>query len=149
MITLPKKYSIKWILIIVALFLLTFVSMFLGTTILTLSASLENIGGFAILSLAVALAIGIGGLIGAKSYFKIALTSNIIGIIYMIVISVFKTAEGWSDLVSIISYLLILSIGIILGVFVQLFLILINLYNKKRKKSKTVLRLKIEKMDLP
>lgn len=135
MITLPKKYSIKWILIIVALFILTFVSMFLGTTILALSASLENIGGFAILSLTVSLAIGIGGLIGAKSYFKVALTANIIGIIYMLAISALNTAEGWSDLVSIISYLFILSIGIILGMLYQLILILMNLY-KKRKNEK-------------
>ncbi len=135
MITLPKKYSIKWLLIILALFLLTFISMFLVTTILTLSASLDNIGGFAILSLAVSLAIGIGGLIGAKSYFKIALTANIIGIIYMLAISIFKTAEGWSDLVSIISYLFILTIGIVLGILYQLVLILMNCYKKKKKEK--------------
>lgn len=135
MITLPKKYSIKWILIIVALFILSFVSMFLGTSILALSASLENIGGFAILSLIVSLTIGIGGLIGAKSYFKIALTANIIGIIYMLVISALNTAEGWSDLVSIISYLFILSIGIVLGMVYQLILILINHYKKRRNEK--------------
>lgn len=133
MITLPKKYSVKWIYILIALFLLTFVSMFLVTNILDLSIGFENIGGFAVLSLAVSLAIGIGGLIGAKTYFKIALTANIIGIIYMLTISIFRTAEGWSDLVSIISYLFILSIGIVLGMLVQLVLILINCYKNKNE----------------
>ena len=135
MIMLPKKYSKKWILIILALFLLTFISLFLVSTILTLSTSLENIGGFAILSLAVSLAIGLGGLIGAKSYFKIALTANMIGIIYMLAVSVFKTAEGWSDLVSIISYLFILTIGIVLGMLYQFILILINCYKKKKEEK--------------
>lgn len=135
MIMLPKKYSKKWILIILALFLLTFISLFLVSTILTLSTSLENIGGFTILSLAVSLAIGIGGLIGAKSYFKIALTANIIGIIYMLAVSVLKTAEGWSDLVSIISYLFILTIGIVLGILYQFILILINCYKTKKEEK--------------
>jgi hypothetical protein len=136
MIKLPQKYSIKWIYILVALFLLTFISMFIVTSILALSVSLENIGGFAILSLAVSLAIGIGGLIGAKAYFNIALIFNILGIIYMLTVSIFRTAEGWSDLISIISYLFVLAIGIVLGMLVQLIIILIACYKKKRKQNK-------------
>lgn len=136
MVKLPKKYSVKWILILVALFLLTFVSMFLVTTILALSISLENISGFALLSLAVSLAIGVGGVLGLKAYFKTALVFNILGIIYMLSITIFRTAEGWSDLVSIISYLFILAIGIILGVIVQLAVILITTYKRNKDKDK-------------
>jgi hypothetical protein len=135
MINLPKKYSVKWIYILIALFLLTFISMFLVNTILALSLSLENIGGFAMLSLAVSLAIGIGGIIGAKVYFNIALIANILGILYMLTVSIFRTAEGWSDLVSIISYLFVLSIGIVLGMIVQLVIILMNHYKKKKEEK--------------
>jgi hypothetical protein len=135
MINLPKKYSVKWIYILIALFLLTFISMFLVNTILALSLSLENIGGFAMLSLAVSLAIGIGGIVGAKVYFNIALIANILGILYMLTVSIFRTAEGWSDLVSIISYLFVLSIGIVLGMIVQLVIILINHYKKKKEEK--------------
>ncbi|KAF0091710.1 MAG: permease [Fusobacteria bacterium] len=138
MIKLPKKHSVKWIYILIALFVLTFVSMFFVTTILDLRVSLDNLSGFAILSLAVSLAIGLGGLLGSTAYFKTALLFNILGIIYMFVITIFKTAEGWSDLVSIISYMFILSIGIILGVIVQLVLIIITGYKKKKTQTSQI-----------
>jgi hypothetical protein len=38
----------------------------------------------------------------------------------MLILSITKYAEGWSDLVSIISYMLMLGIGIILGIVIQL-----------------------------
>ncbi len=137
MIKLPKKYSLKWIYILFALFVLTFVSMFLVTTILDLSVSLDNISGFAIFSLAVSLAIGLGGLLGSTVYFKTALLFNILGIIYMFIVTIFKTAEGWSDLVSIISYMFILSIGIILGVILQLAMIIITGYMIKKSETQS------------
>lgn len=142
MLKLPEKYSIKWIYILVALFLLTFVSMFIVTTILDLSISIDNISGFAMLSLAVSLSIGLGGLLGLKAYFKTALVFNILGIIYMMSVTIFRTAEGWSDLVSIISYLFMLSIGIILGVIVQFAIILIANYKKKREEKETNIEIK-------
>lgn len=132
MIRLPEKYSIKWLPILMALFLLTFISMFLVTTILDLNISLENIGGFAILSLAVSLAIGIGGILGSSAYFITALLFNILGIIYTFIITIFRTAEGWSDLVGIVSYLFLLTVGIILGVVLQLIIILLRKYNKNK-----------------
>lgn len=135
MIKLPNKYSIKWIYILIALFILTFVSMLLVITILDLSIGFDNISGFALLSLAVSLSIGLGGLLGAKAYFKTALVFNILGILYMLYIIIFRTAEGWSDLVSIISYLLLLSIGIILGVIVQIAVIIINKYKGESKEA--------------
>lgn len=135
MINLPKKYSVKWIYILIALFLLTFISMILVNTILALSLGMENLGGFAMLSLAVSVSIGIGGIVGAKVYFKIALIANFLGILYMLSASIFRTAEGWSDLVSIISYLLVLSIGIVLGMIVQLVIILMNHYKKKKEEK--------------
>ncbi len=142
MLKLPEKYSIKWIYILVALFLLTFVSMFIVTTILDLSISIDNISGFALLSLAVSLTIGLGGLLGLKAYFKTAFVFNILGIIYMMSVTIFRTAEGWSDLVSIISYLFMLSIGIILGVIVQFAVILITNYKKNRQEKGTNIDIK-------
>lgn len=137
MIKLPNKYSIKWLYILIALFLLTFASMYLVLTILQLTIGFDNISGFALLSLAVSLSIGIGGILGLKAYFKTALLFNILGIIYMLSVTIFRTAESWSDLVSIISYLFFLSLGIFLGVIVQLAVILINKYKKKNTKADT------------
>lgn len=137
MIKLPNKYSIKWLYILIALFFLTFASMYLVITILELSIGFDNISGFALLSLAVSLSIGIGGLLGLKAYFKTALLFNIIGIIYMLSVTIFRTAEGWSDLVSIISYLFFLALGIFLGVIVQLAVILITKYKKKNIEKNT------------
>lgn len=137
MIKLPNKFSIKWLYILIALFFLTFASMYLVITILELSIGFDNISGFALLSLAVSLSIGIGGLLGLKAYFKTALLFNILGIIYMLSITIFRTAEGWSDLVSIISYLFFLALGIFLGIIVQLTVILITKYKEKNTQRET------------
>lgn len=121
MLKLPNKYSKKWLVVFIALFLLSFVPFIFLSQILNFS-----IVGVGILSFIVALIIGVGGYLGAKAYFFTASVFNIIGIFYMLFIAINKTAEGWSDLVSIISYLFIVGIGIILGVVIQVVLFLVS-----------------------
>lgn len=119
MFKLPEKLSKQWLYIFIALFLLTFTSLFSVGKILDLSIKFENISGFAFLSLIVATILSAGGFLGAKGFFGVALGFNIVGIIYMLYVSVNKTAEGWSDLVSIISYLVTLGLGLFLGIITQ------------------------------
>lgn len=130
MIKLPEKNSRKWIPVFIILFVLTFISMIAVSLILDLKIGFNNISGFIMLSLFVSLAIGLGGLLGARAYFKTAFVFDVLGIIYMMWVSIFRTAESWSDLVSVISYLFLLSSGIIIGFIIQIVLIMIK-RNKK------------------
>lgn len=118
---LPDKYSKKWLLFFAALFLLSFIPFICLSQMLNFS-----VVGVGILSLIVALVISIGGYLEAKVYFLTASVFDIIGIIYMLYIALNKTAEGWSDLVSIISYLFIVGIGIVLGVVIQVIMFFIS-----------------------
>ena len=133
MIKLPEKNSRKWIPVFIILFALTFISMIAVSLILDLKIGFNNISGFLLLSLFVSLAIGLGGFSGARAYFITALVFDILGIFYMMIVSIFRTAEGWSDLVSEVSYLFLLSSGIILGFIIQIAVILIK-RNKSSKK---------------
>lgn len=118
------KHSKNWLFVALILFLMTFVTMIILAMILGKAMAFENISGFILLSLLVSVIISMGGFLGAKAYFFTALTTDVIGLIYMLVISLTRTAEGWSDLVSVISYMFILGIGIILGLVIQLIVFL-------------------------
>lgn len=126
MIKLPAKHSKNWAFITLALFLITFAAMIAIAMILKTPIAFENISGFVVFSFFVSVIISIGGFLGAKAYFFTALAMDVIGIIYMLVISITRTAEGWSDLVSIISYMFMLGVGIILGIVIQLIVFLLS-----------------------
>ena len=119
MFKLPAKQSKKWFYISLSLFLMTFISLIIVSQILSINIELENIGGFILLSFFTAITISIGGYIGADVYFVIAFVFYILGLIYMFYVSITKTAEGWSDLVSIISFLVTVGLGVFLGIVGQ------------------------------
>lgn len=125
MFNLFDKYSKKWVYVLVTIFTLTFFSLMIVRYILNTNIAFENIIAFALLSLIVAFIITIGGYLGGKTYFWITLFFNIMGIIYMLYVSINKTSEGWSDLVSIISYMFSVGIGVILGIVVQVIVVVI------------------------
>jgi hypothetical protein len=126
MIKLPAKHSKNWAFIALALFLITFAAMIALAMILKTTIALENISGFVLFSFFVSIIISIGGFLGAKAYFFTALAMDVIGIIYMLILSITRSAEGWSDLVSIISYMFMLGVGIILGSVIQLIVFLLS-----------------------
>jgi hypothetical protein len=130
MLKLPVKYSKKWGFVLIALFFLTFVSLISVGKILSINIGAENIAGFALLSALVSILTSLGGFLGARVYFITVLIFDVLGIVYMLYVSTNRTAEGWSDLVSIISYLFTLGIGFILGLVIQLVSFLIS--NRKR-----------------
>ena len=119
MFKLPAKKSRKWFYISLSLFLMTFISLIIVSQMLSINIELENIGGFILLSFFTAITISIGGYIGADVYFVIAFVFYILGLIYMFYVSITKTAEGWSDLVSIISFLVTVELGVFLGIVGQ------------------------------
>ncbi len=118
MFQLPEKHSKKWLYHGIGIFLITFFALLVNAVLLAI-LSVETSIIYALVSLFVALAISGGGYLGAKTYFYTALFFNIIGIIYMLYISINQAAEGWSDLVSMISYFFIMVIGILIGLVAE------------------------------
>ncbi|MEI6578854.1 MAG: hypothetical protein WCN92_05255 [Eubacteriales bacterium] len=131
MLKLPEKHSKKWGYLSIALLLFTFVSLIFVCKILNISIGTQNIIGFTLLSIFIATAISIGGYLGATAYLLTSLVFYVLGIIYMFYVSLNKTAEGWSDLVSIISFLTTVGIGVISGLIIQVIWFLVS---KKRYK---------------
>ncbi|MDD2370404.1 MAG: hypothetical protein PHQ32_00185 [Firmicutes bacterium] len=116
----PNKYSKKWFPILATILIINFISLFSASKILGSDISSANIISFAILSLSISILITVGGFLGAKIHFITASIFNLASIVYMLYITISKSAEGWSDLVGIISYLTIIIIGLIAGLIIQL-----------------------------
>lgn len=123
---MPAKFSKIWFLLAVLIFALVmgamaYVPWTLGTQM--------NIQGYALLGLVMALILAGGGFFGARVYFVVALTANIAGLGYMIYQAMVRTANGWSDLVSFLSYLFLAALGVLLGIISQL---IVSIYRTGR-----------------
>ncbi len=126
-----KKYLKKSMILMVLILIVNFLSFICVGIVLNINIASENISGFALLSIMVASIIAIGHYLDKKTYFITMLIFNVIAIFYMLYISLNKTAENWSDLVSIISYLFTMGIGLITATIIQSVVIL-----KKRLQTK-------------
>ena len=130
MVKPPQKHSKKWLYITVGLFLVTFFALIFAANTLNIDIAARNLAGFAVLSIVITGLISIGGYRGAKAYFYISLISLMLAMGYMLYISINKAAEGWSDLVSITSFVFIVAIGMGCAVVVQSILSFVS-KNKK------------------
>lgn len=115
-----RKFSPVWVLVALVVFgvvvgALYYVSWSLGTEVTT-----RTWKGFALLGGIMAVLLAGGGFLGGRVYFLMASIVNMGGLGYMIYLAFVRTAEGWSDLVSIISYLFLAGIGVLLGIIGQL-----------------------------
>jgi hypothetical protein len=130
MLKIPDKYSGKWRYVLLVIFSAVFISLMSVPAFMKTNIKLDNIVGFAALSAVVSSLIVLGGYLGARIFFYISFFSNMIALVYMIYTAAAKTADGWSDIAGIVSYLLISASGLIFGVVVQT-----TLYLVKRKQK--------------
>lgn len=128
----PKNRSKKWFLIMMAMHAMIFFAMILVSLILDIKIVIENLMGFTILAIIVSCISVIGGYLGFVRYFLVMLAANLIGIAYMLIIALNRYADGWSDLVSIISYMFVMIIGFFVAVGLE---IIKFIKNKKGKKA--------------
>lgn len=119
MIKLPEKHSVKWFYIAAVILILTFIVLIAFSRLSGINIGMQNIIGFVLLSVIITAVINAGGFLGAKIYFRTSLIFYIIAAIYMLYIAISRTAEGWTDLVGIISYMFIIAIGVIAGIILQ------------------------------
>ncbi len=118
-IKLPEKHSVKWFYIAGVLSILTFIILIAFSRLSGINLGMQNIIGFTLLSVIITAVITAGGFLGAKIYFRISLIFYILAAVYMLYIAVSRTAEGWTDLVGIISYMFIVVAGVIAGIVLQ------------------------------
>lgn len=119
MIKLPEKHSVKWFYIAAVILILTFIILIAFSHLSGINLGIQNIFGFVLLSVIITAVISAGGYLGAKIYFRVLLIFYIMASVYMFYIAVSKTAEGWTDLVGIISYMFIIAAGVIAGIVLQ------------------------------
>lgn len=115
-----KKFSPVWLLMALIVFGLVVGAMYYVSWSLGAEVTEQNWKGFALLGGIMAILLAGGGFLGGRVYFLIASIVNVGGLIYMIYLAFARTAEGWSDLVSVISYLFLSGVGVVLGIIGQL-----------------------------
>lgn len=119
MIKLPEKHSVKWFYIAGVIAILTLIILIAFSRFSGINLGMQNMIGFFLFSVIIAAVINTGGFLGAKIYFRVTLIFYIIAAVYMLYIAISKTAEGWTDLVGIISYMFIIASGVIAGIVLQ------------------------------
>lgn len=120
------RHSNKWFLIGVGLFLTNLFAILNSAIVLNKQLDLANAICFVILAALISISITLGGIFKFKLYFSVSFFFDLLAIAYMTYISIGNTAEGWSDLVSIVSYIFTAVFGIILGSLIQVIYSYIN-----------------------
>lgn len=131
MIRIPPAYSGKWLYSAGIFFLLTLLQMIVFTVLSSMNLTVENIIGFTILSAVVSAAVAAGGWFDKKIYLYTVLLFYLTAGGYLLYIAVTKKADGWTDLVGIVSYMFVIAAGVTTGIILQ-FLVFILRKIKKR-----------------
>ncbi|WP_035020471.1 hypothetical protein [Anoxybacillus flavithermus] len=120
MFKLPESRSKQWYSVGAFLFFLYFCALSASRLLLNIELDFKQLIGFAIISFILSCIIGIVGFFGKATLAIISSAFSIIGIIYVLFISVTNLHEGWSDITSIISFLTISSFGVVIGVIAEI-----------------------------
>ncbi|WP_231563574.1 MULTISPECIES: permease [Anoxybacillus] len=101
------------------MFFLYFCTLAASRLLLSIELDFKQLIGFAIISFILSCIIGIVGFFGKAIWAIISSAFSVIGIIYVLFISITRMHDGWSDLTSIISFLVISAFGIIVGMIAE------------------------------
>jgi len=116
---LPQKKSLKWIYVLLFIFILNLAALLFGRILLHAAISGQNTTGFAILSLIAAIMASLG-YFGFPMLSGVFILSDIAGIFYMYYIIISGKSDGWADLTSIIGYMFIGCAGFALGIAAEI-----------------------------
>ncbi|WP_163150419.1 permease [Anoxybacillus sp. MB8] len=130
MFKLPKSRSKQWYVISIFLFFLFLCTLIVSRLLLNVDMDFKQLVGFAIISFILSSIIGIGGFFGKTTFITISFAFFLIGMSYVLFISVTNLHDGWSDITSIISFLTISLFGVVIGVIAE---IIRTLLKKKSK----------------
>ncbi len=127
MIEKIKNETQKWVLIACGIFILNFFSHLYNGYLLGVEFNSESVGGFLLLSLILTGLLSGSGYLGAKVFFFFMLFFNLLAISYMLYITLSHAAPNWEDIISMISFMIVIGLGLIFGVIGQV------IYNAKKK----------------
>ena len=117
---LPTKRSNKWIIVCIIYTLLILTSFVINRILIqTFSMSIEMLR-LLFFSVLVAIPPCLAGYIGQQLFFYLYSLFTIIGIVYMMYIVYANVAQGWEDLISILSFIMIVLVGFVVSFIAQL-----------------------------
>lgn len=128
---LPAQKSFKWINVFFIYAAIVFIGLIISRLILGTIIDIRLIIAFVILSIGSAILPVIAGYLGRQLFFKIYVSSNVVGLLYMITLVMSDRAPEWADLTSIVVYVYLLPVGAVLGLLAE-----VILYIKKRKSNR-------------
>lgn len=129
---LPDKYSKRWLVIFLSLFVSILAILLLsGKIFYPDNVNYDFYRGMFMISIIFSLACYIVGYIGAKYIFLSSVAGVFLGLILLIINYTQKT--GWEDLTGMASFIMVSVAGILLGVFIESFMYLKGKLNKRDK----------------
>jgi hypothetical protein len=123
---IPVKKSNKWLGVFLLYTLIILVSLIATRMILDSALSVDYIIRLLIISLGSAILPCLCGYFGKRVFFLVYTLSVVIGIVTMFYIVIADTSPGWGDLSSIVSYILIIGIGILLALIAEVIAYFMN-----------------------
>ncbi len=132
---IPAKHSRAWGLVSIIFLIVTFSLLVLSQLLLHRSFTLILVAGLAIIAIVCTLVACIGGFLGGKLFFAFSSGSTLLGLLYMLYIVVFSVADGWNDIVSIVSFAVIYSFGTAAGIIAEG---VYYLYSTNKFKTKSI-----------
>jgi hypothetical protein len=127
---IPVKKSNKWLGVFLLYILVVLISFIATRVILDRTLSVDYVVRLLIISLGSAILPCLCGYFGKRVFFLVYTLSVIIGIVSMFYIVIADTSPGWGDLSSIVSYVLIIGIGILLALIAEVIAYFINARRK-------------------
>ena len=114
---LKNMHSWKWAFAILSLII--FAVLVLSHFILKSELSLIVLGFFALIAVLSSAFVCVGGSLGYKIYYTVSIISLIIGLLYTLYVAIFNASDGFSDITSILIYIILFSVGIVIGSIAQ------------------------------
>lgn len=119
MMKLPESRSRQWYVVAAFLFFFFFCSLIASRLLLSIKLDFKQLVGFGIIPFILSCIVGISGFFGKKTFVVVCSSFSTIGIVYGLFISFTRMHDGWGDLTSIISFLVISAFGIVVGMIAE------------------------------
>ena len=115
---LPIKKSFNWIYVFIIVFISNLLTLSGSLTLQNIAMNPRRIIGFAIITSIVSLIISLG-YFGLRLFSATVIIADCAAIAYMYNIIMTNRSPGWTDLVSIISFIVVIGFGVIVGAIIE------------------------------
>jgi len=116
---IPAKHSKKWASLFGIYFVAIFAVSLLCQLIIQTHLTFMLLIGLVAISLVFSLVICFGGFLGGMLFFGISTLGTILGLLYMLYISIFNAASGWNDIISLVGFSVFFSFSAAAGIITE------------------------------